>query len=124
MSGRAGRGKSGTWIQLLILRILYDSPSHGYEIIKKVNSFQAGRRPIKPGSMYTILRRMEKDGLLESTWDEETARLNRRVYTFSEKGYERLKDGRKMIEDQLVVLTKMKQFYDEHFIEHEIEDEK
>ncbi|MBT3283849.1 PadR family transcriptional regulator [Candidatus Bathyarchaeota archaeon] len=124
MSGRAGRGKSGTWIQLLILRILYDSPTHGYEIIKKVNTFQAGRRPIKPGSMYTILRRMEEDGLLESTWDEETARLNRRVYTFSEKGFERLKDGRKMIEEQLTVLTKMKQFYDEHFIEHEIEDEK
>jgi len=124
MAGRIGRGKSGTWIQLLILRVLYDSPIHGYAIIKKVNSFQAGRRPIKPGSMYTILRRMEEEGLLESSWDEESARLNRRVYTISEKGYERLRDGRKMIEEQIIVLTKMIQFYEEIFVEREIEEQK
>jgi len=122
MSGRVGRGKTGTWIQLLILRILYDSPLHGYALNKKVNSFQTGRRPIKPGSMYTILRRMEDEGLLDSLWDKETARLNRRVYTLSEKGHERLKDGRNMIENQLTVLKKLKQFYDEHFIEHEVKD--
>ena len=115
MSSRAGRGQSGTWIQLLILRILYDSPSHGYEIIKKVNTFQSGRRPIKPGSMYTILRRMEEAELLESTWDKESARLNRRVYTLTEHGLERLKNGRKMIEAQIDSLIKMKKFYDLNF---------
>lgn len=122
MSGRVGRGKTGTWIQLLILRILYESPLHGYALNKKVNSFQAGRRPIKPGSMYTILRRMDDEGLLDSSWDEETARLNRRVYTLSEKGYERLKAGRNMIENQLTVLIKMKQFYDEQYNELEVKD--
>ena len=119
MSSRAGRGQSGTWIQLLILRIVYDSPSHGYEIIKKVNTFQSGRRPIKPGSMYTILRRMEEVELLESTWDKESARLNRRVYTLTEQGLERLKNGRKMVEAQIDSLLKMKKFYDTNFAELE-----
>ncbi|MFC1804136.1 PadR family transcriptional regulator [Thermoproteota archaeon] len=123
MAGRKGRGKGGTWIQLLILRILYETPQHGYALNERVNSFQAGRRPIKPGSLYTILRRMEKDGLLESTWDEESSRLNRRVYTLSDFGKQRLKEGRSMVESQIAILTEMKQFYDKHFLERESDEQ-
>jgi len=100
VAGRVGRGKRGTWIQLLILRILYETPLHGYALNERLNSFQKGRRPIKSGSLYTILRRMEKAGLLESIWDEESARLNRRIYTLSESGKLNLKEGRKMVSDE------------------------
>jgi DNA-binding PadR family transcriptional regulator len=58
---------------------------------------------------------MEETELLESTWDEESARLNRRVYTLTEKGLERLKNGRKMVEAQIDSLLKMKKFYDGNF---------
>jgi DNA-binding PadR family transcriptional regulator len=114
---RKGRGKGGTWIQLLILRILYETPLHGYALNEKLNMYQKGRRPIKPGSMYTILRRMEKDGLLKSTWDKESSRLNRRVYTVSKIGKQRLEEGRAMVESQITILNEMKQFYDKYFIE-------
>ena len=123
MAGRVGRGKRGTWIQLLILRILYETPLHGYALNERLNSFQKGRRPIKSGSLYTILRRMEKAGLLESIWDEESARLNRRIYTLSESGKLNLKEGRKMVENQLDILNEMKQFYDKHFLERESDEQ-
>jgi len=123
MAGRMGRGRGGTWIQLLILRILYETPLHGYALIERLNSFQAGRRPIKSGSLYTILRRMEKDDLLESVWDEESSRLNRRVYTLTEFGKQRLKEGRTMVENQIAILTEMKQFYDIHFVERESDEQ-
>jgi DNA-binding PadR family transcriptional regulator len=58
---------------------------------------------------------MEEAGLLKSTWDEESARLNRRVYTLSDEGLERLKNGRVMVEAQLKSLTAMKDFYDTNF---------
>jgi DNA-binding PadR family transcriptional regulator len=58
---------------------------------------------------------MEEAGLLKSTWDEESARLNRRVYTLSDEGLERLKNGRMMVEAQLKSLTAMKDFYDTNF---------
>ena len=115
MSGRTGRGSQGTWIQLLILRILYETQIHGYALIEKINSFQSGRRPIQPGSLYTILRRMEKDGLLASSWDDENSRLNRRVYTLTETGVQRLKNGRIMVRNQLDILHDIQKFYDTHF---------
>ena len=115
MAGRTGRGSKGTWIQLLILRTLYENQLHGYALIEKINSFQSGRRPIQPGSLYTILRRMEKDGLLESSWDDANSRLNRRVYKLSESGVQRLKDGRTMVRNQLDILHDIQKFYDANF---------
>ena len=115
MSGRTGRGSKGTWVQLLILRILYETQIHGYALIEKINSYQSGRRPIQPGSLYTILRRMEKDGLLESTWDDKNSRLNRRVYKLTESGVNRLREGRIMVINQLNILHDLEQFYDNQF---------
>jgi DNA-binding PadR family transcriptional regulator len=115
MSGRTGRGSKGTWVQLLILRILYETQIHGYALIEKINSYQSGRRPIQPGSLYTILRRMEKDGLLESTWDDKNSRLNRRVYKLTESGENRLREGRIMVTNQLNILHDLEQFYDNQF---------
>ena len=123
MATRKGRGQSGTWIQLLILRILYETPLHGYALNERLNTFQAGRRPIKSGSLYTILRRMEKEGLLLSTWDEESSRLNRRVYVLSEFGKQRLKEGQTMVKNQMAILTEMKQFYEKHFLEREPDEQ-
>lgn len=121
MSGRTGRGSKGTWVQLLILRILYETHTHGYALIEKINSYQSGRRPIQPGSLYTILRRMEKDGLLESAWDDKNSRLNRRVYKLTESGVQRLKNGRTMVANQLNILHDLEQFYDNNFTDKQDE---
>jgi len=123
MASRIDRGKSGTWIRLLILRILYETSLHEYALNERLNSYQKGRRQIKSGSLYTILRRMEKAGLLESTWDKESSRLNRRIYTLPESGKQNLKEGSPMIESQLAILNEMKQFYDKNFFERELNEQ-
>ena len=122
MAGRGGRGRGGSWIQLLILRIIYEMPLHGYRLIEKMNELLTGRRPIKPGSLYTILRRMEKSGLLSSDWDRESSHLERRVYKLTEAGLERLKNGRRMVAGQRKVLDEMMNFYEKHFPESESDD--
>jgi DNA-binding PadR family transcriptional regulator len=68
------------------------------------------------------LRRLEKAGLLESSWDEKSGRINRRIYTLSESGKFALIEGRKMVENQLIVLNEMKTFYDNHFIKRESDE--
>ena len=124
MSGRRGRGKGGGWIQLIIFRVLYETPIHGYSLNEEVNKLLAGRRPIKPGSLYTILRRMEKGGLLASEWDRSSSRLDRRIYNLTEAGIEKLKEGRLMVEEQRKILDEMTSFYEKHFLECESNDEK
>lgn len=122
MSGRRGRGKGRGWIQLLILRVLYENPLHGYALIQEVNKLLAGRRPIKPGSLYTILRRMENGGLLDSVWEKSSSRLDRRVYNLTETGIEKLKEGRLMVEEQRRIIDEMTNFYGEHFPEGDSDD--
>jgi DNA-binding PadR family transcriptional regulator len=115
VSGRSRRG--GSLVQLLILRTVYLSPMHGYKLLGEVNDLMVGRRTMKSGSLYTILRRMEKSGLLESEWDENPSRLDRRIYKPSKEGVEMLKDGRKRVEEQKRALDEMIAFYNEHFRE-------
>ena len=104
-------------MQLLILRVLFLSPMHGYKLLGEVNKLLVGRRVMKTGSLYTILRRMEKAGLLESQWDESSPRLERRVYRPSKEGIEVLKDGRRRVEEQKQALEEMIDFYNKHIEE-------
>jgi len=115
MSFYRRRPLTGSWIQLLVLRILYEEPMHGYRLLGEVNRLLAGRRTLKTGSLYTILRRMERSGLLESEWETISDRLNRRVYRLSDKGIERLRAGMGMVEEQRKVLKEMAEFYRRHF---------
>ncbi|RLI07085.1 PadR family transcriptional regulator [Candidatus Bathyarchaeota archaeon] len=109
------RHLTGSWIQLLVLRVLYETPMHGYRLMQEVNRLLAGRRTLKPGSLYTILRRMEQGGLLESEWEGAQTGLDRRVYRVSERGVEMLRAGRRMVEEQRRVLEEMAEFYRRHF---------
>ena len=51
-------------IQQLILRILYLSPMHTYKLLRELNELLTRRRPMKTGSLSTILIQMEKAELL------------------------------------------------------------
>jgi len=115
MRGFRRRMFRGSWLQLIVLRILYKKPLHGYKLLGEVNSLMAGRRKLKAGSLYTILRRMEHSGLLDSIWEKKSGGLDRRIYKLTEKGTEMLKQGKSMIEDQRKILDEMAMFYKLHF---------
>ncbi len=114
MSGSRRRSNKGSWLQLIILRVLYEEPAHGYKLLEKVNELMAGRRALKSGSMYTILRRMERSGILESEW-EATQGSRRRNYRLTDVGVEVLEHGKVRVEEQRRVLEEMTRFYQEQF---------
>jgi len=60
---------------------------------------------------------LEKANLLESEWDENPSKRNRRIYKPSKEGIEMLKNGRRMVEEQKRALDGMVVFYNEHFRE-------
>ncbi len=115
MCGFRQRLLRGSWLQLMVLRILYDKPLHGYKLLKETNTLLAGRRKLKSGSLYTILRRMEHSGLLDSIWEKKSAGLDRRIYNLTDEGIEMLRQGKSMIEEQHKVLEEMAEFYRLHF---------
>jgi len=72
--------RRGTLI-LCVLRQLGDN-RYGYSLVQ---SLEEAGIPIDPGTLYPLLRRLEKQGLLESRWELEEARP-RRYYGLSETG--------------------------------------
>ncbi len=103
------------WLQFLILRIVYESPTHGYEILKKIEQISSGRHKVKSGTMYTTLRRMEQEGLLKSGWEKNDDGPDKRTYKTTKKGETYLKKWLEMVLERRKMMDKMAKFYEEHF---------
>ncbi|MDZ7798870.1 MAG: PadR family transcriptional regulator [Patescibacteria group bacterium] len=103
------------WVQFLLLRVIYEKPSYGYEIIKKTEKITDNYHKIKTGTAYTLLRRMEKEGLLKSDWKKNKQGPNKRIYTVTPKGKGHLKAWLKMIIQRKKMINKMVSFYKKHF---------
>ncbi len=89
---------------------------HGYQLMEELESrgyVRSGR--FETGSVYTILNRMERYGLLSSTRDEgETGRV-RRVYSVTQAGAKALKRGLESIIRRKRLMDELAEYYEEHF---------
>ena len=73
-------------IDTIILRILDAGDNYGYEIIKAVSTQSRGEYELKEPSLYTSLKRLEKQGYIQSYWGDESQGGRRKYYHISESG--------------------------------------
>ena len=78
-------------LDLLLLAELARGPGHGYALIERLRGRSSGTFDVPEGSVYPVLHRLERDGLLTSAWTTGTAR-RRRVYSIRRRGRRVLKD--------------------------------
>jgi len=76
------------YLRLYILEQLHGGPSTGAEIVERLHQSCAWKP--SPGTIYPLLRRLEREGLVESRWD-----------TDSERGEEERIELRQKLEPQL-----------------------
>jgi PadR family transcriptional regulator PadR len=70
-----------------LLLLLHRDPAHGYTLLEQLEEFGLGE--IAPSVVYRVLRDMEAQGWVTSTWDEEQAQgPPRRVYRITALGDE------------------------------------
>lgn len=81
-SGDFLRGHTET----IILQLLTEADSYGYEISKNIIERSNGMIDIKDATIYTAFRRMENDGLLATYWGDGTGGARRRYYSITETG--------------------------------------
>ncbi len=74
-----------------LLLFLARKPSHGYELIQKINEAGFSEVDADPTTVYRNLRRMEEEGLVISRWEATPVGPARRAYQLSNKGYQALK---------------------------------
>ena len=69
-----------------VLMVVFDQPMHGYGIVK-VSTEEFGREVLDLGSLYRIIGRLTKDGLLEDvTGEQRDTSRQRRYYRATELG--------------------------------------
>ena len=72
------------WLVPVILLSLRDLNSYGYELMDRATTFGFGA--MNPGTLYRTLRQMEKDGIVESSWETSKGGPARRMYTITDSG--------------------------------------
>ncbi len=72
-------------VDLLVLSVLESGPAHGYAVIEQIKSRSGEEFDLPEGTVYPVLHRLEKDGLLASEWSEASGR-RRRTYALTAAG--------------------------------------
>ncbi|PDP88297.1 PadR family transcriptional regulator [Glycomyces fuscus] len=90
MSTIFGHGR----LRLYLLKLLDESPRHGYEIISLLRDRFLGVYSPSPGTIYPRLARLEEEGLVTHTEEG-----GRKVYSLTDKGREELRERESDLND-------------------------
>jgi len=71
---------------MVILVTLRDRGRHGYEISSELERLSKGRLVMLAGTLYPILHKLERKGLIASVWETGADERPRRIYTLTEIG--------------------------------------
>jgi transcriptional regulator len=80
--------------ELLILAQLESRPRHGYEIGVEIERRSAGAVSFQIASLYPVLYRLERKGLIEGRWVESPGQRRRRYYKLTRAGRKSLTEQR------------------------------
>jgi DNA-binding PadR family transcriptional regulator len=98
--GRFGHGFGGRErlfdsgeLKLVILRLLADQPSYGYQLIKSMEERLSGGYTPSAGVIYPTLTLLEEEGLASST----IAEGNKKVYSLTDEGLRFVEENKERI---------------------------
>lgn len=74
----------------LILTVIANQESYGYEIIQKIKELSDGKIEFGEGTLYPVLHKLEKKGYLESFWKKSASGRSRKYYKISSDGKKEL----------------------------------
>ena len=74
------------YIDVMILRVLYDGDSYGYEISKRIADISESRYIMKETTLYSAFSRMEKLGYLSPYAGSYSGGRERTYYTLTDGG--------------------------------------
>lgn len=78
----------------LVLSVINDRPTYGYELIKELEARSGGYFRFREGTLYPALHRMEREGLIEGKWQSLSSGQERRYYFITESGRRALEQKR------------------------------
>ena len=70
----------------IVLATLRRGDRYGFEIYKTIRDAAGGDHEIKEATLYATYRRLEKDGLVEAYWGDESQGGRRKYYRITDAG--------------------------------------
>lgn len=86
--------KKGT-AELLVLAQLEHRRRHGYEIAQRIAARSSGAVSFHAASLYPVLYRLERRGLIDGRWVEKAGQRRRRYYSLTAEGRKVLSERRR-----------------------------
>jgi PadR family transcriptional regulator, regulatory protein PadR len=90
---------------MLTLALLAVAPRHGYAIIAELR--ELGVRGANGGTLYPLLRELEGESLVASSWDTSGAGPARKVFSLTPLGAERLERDRDAVQHFIGQITQL-----------------
>jgi PadR family transcriptional regulator, regulatory protein PadR len=72
--------------EVIILSVLGEANRHGYEIALEIEERSNGAFKLNHGTLYPILHKLEKEGLIEGYWQSGQGKRKRKYYTITTNG--------------------------------------
>lgn len=79
-----GEGDPKNFLQPCLLLLLGERPDHGYDLATRLRALHVAEGD--PGTVYRALRQLERQGLIESSWDLSDSGPARRTYRLTAAG--------------------------------------
>jgi DNA-binding PadR family transcriptional regulator len=73
-------------LELAVLGLLKERPMHGYQLSRELGDSLGGLWRVSYGSLYPTLRRLERDGAIESEAGDERGARRKKVYRITPSG--------------------------------------
>lgn len=77
-------------VDLLVLRTLVQGPMHGFAIARWIREGSGDRVSFEDAALYQSLHRLERQGLVASSWGVSDNNRRARFYALTARGRERL----------------------------------
>ena len=75
-------------LEMLVLELICEKPTYGYELLTLLKARSQGRFLLKEGTLYPILYRLEDEGLISAQWSQGEGRnAPKKYYGPTEKGF-------------------------------------
>ncbi len=94
-------------VDTIILNSLFERDRYGYEILDIISDLSEGRYEIKQPTLYSCLKRLEKQGFISSYFGEESNGGRRRYYKLTAKGKETLEQDQREWEFSRTIINKL-----------------
>jgi len=91
----------------IILGLLIDADKYGYEITKLIYKQSGHIYELKEATMYSSLKRLEKDSYITSYWGDETQGGRRKYYSITQEGNELYKSNKQNWDFAKKILDKL-----------------